>query len=230
MIRFKDIQIPKPCSVEYDMLPGDNTKRFCGSCEKYVYDFRGKNQTYLNDIFTANGNVCGIYYEDQIQKPFLKIQHPFYYSLSSKFLSLLLLIKTLFSGQDTQAASPFVHVTEQISSDSGSIRVVFKNRTSVSHKYELTIFINNILYKHNIDAHERFIFLPDNIQPDDHILVIVFKTKNTHFSSGRKYKTHRKKYRFVYKDTPEIIININNRKQVRIFRRRRTAGVPGNFW
>ena len=74
MIRFKDINIPNPCSVDYDSLPYDEVKRFCGSCEKHVYDFRGKDEAYLNEVFRQTGKVCGIYYEDQISKPALKKQ------------------------------------------------------------------------------------------------------------------------------------------------------------
>ena len=66
MIRFKDISIPKPCSVNYDSLPYNEVKRFCGSCEKHVYDFRGKDETYLNKILLHEPDTCGIFYMDEL--------------------------------------------------------------------------------------------------------------------------------------------------------------------
>jgi hypothetical protein len=113
MIRYKDISIPKPCSVDYDLLPGDEVKRFCNSCEKHVYDFRGKNEAYLNEIYQTTGKVCGIYYEDQIQATTLKKQRPFYYSFVTKIISVGLFLKTILSAHDTQALITPAPITQQ---------------------------------------------------------------------------------------------------------------------
>ena len=87
MIRFKDIHIPKPCSVDYDALPGNEVKRFCGSCEKHVYDFRGKDEAYLNEVYQQTGKLCGIYDKDKINTS--------YRFRPSLFQSLLKTIKLL---------------------------------------------------------------------------------------------------------------------------------------
>ncbi|SFX53880.1 hypothetical protein [Cytophaga hutchinsonii] len=67
MIRFKDIHIPIYVllnTISYKVML---LSAFAAAVKNYVYDFRGKDQPYLNTVFAANGNVCGIYYADQIQ-------------------------------------------------------------------------------------------------------------------------------------------------------------------
>jgi len=105
MICFKDIQIPKPCSVDYDSLSGNEVNRFCGSCEKHVYDFRGKDEGYLNEVYQITGKVCGIYYEDQIKRKSSKIQRPFYRTLMNQIIGVGLFIKTVISSHEAEAAT-----------------------------------------------------------------------------------------------------------------------------
>jgi len=230
MIRFKDISIPKPCSVDYDSLPYDEVKRFCGSCEKHVYDFRGKDEAYLNGVFQQTGKACGVYYEDQIQKPSLKTQRPFYYAFVTKAISLGLFLKTLLNTHDTSASIIEIPQTTQQAMDSTIVKVAFKNRPyNYSDHYVVSLFINNILYKSKINANDGFIFLPDTIQTTDKIKVVV---KHTKFKSGRieVYSVRNKKYNFTLENSDDILVEINFNKHFSIKRRRRLAGVPYGFW
>lgn len=223
MIRFKDINIPNPCSVDYDSLPYDEVKRFCGSCKKHVYDFRGKNEAYLNEVFRQTGKVCGIYYEDQIQKPSLKIQRPFYYAFVTKVISIGLLLKILFTSNNTQALTHKNYPIVQITNDSTGIEVKDKNkRNRKRHPYTLTIFINKKLYRSDIYDEGSFIYLPDSIKPEDKIKVIVKRD-----GSGRKWTNEivkNKVYNFRYMNAQEILIKITYKKELRLFKRRSRAG------
>jgi len=233
MIRFKDISIPKPCTVDYDTLPYNEVKRFCGSCEKHVYDFRGKDKTYLNEVFQQTGKVCGVYYEDQIQKPSLKIQRPFYYAFATKAISLGLFLKTLLNTHDTSASIIEIPQTTQQVMDSTIVKVAFKNRPyNYSDHYEVSLFINNILYKSKINANDGFIFLPDTIQKTDKIKVVVKHTKFKMLMPGRieVYTVRHKKYNFTLENSDEILVKINFIKHFSIKRKRKLAGVPEGWW
>jgi hypothetical protein len=232
MIRFKDIHISKPCSVDYDSLPGNKVKRFCGSCEKYVYDFRGKDEVYLNEIFQKAGKVCGIYYEDQIQKRSFKIQRPFYYAFVAKLIGGLLFLKTLLASHEIFAAETSAHPTVQISDDSTSIQVNFKNPPYLPNNYKLNVFINNKIYRSGISPDKGLVYLPDSIQPNDEIKIIVLKTKSVVLNKNKQttYKVRKKTYSFLFKDSSDIIVKINNRKTIKLFKRKHTAGVAVGYW
>lgn len=231
MIRFKDIHIPKPCSVDYDNLPGNEVKRFCSSCEKHVYDFRGKDEAFLNEVFQNTGKVCGIYYEDQIQRSSLKIQRPFYYAFITKIIGVGLFLKTLFNTYDTSATIPIVHQIQE-AVDSTGINVEFKNRPYNDCQYALSIYINDTLYKSKVNANNGFLYLPDSIQSIDKIKVIVKRTK-VHMLMSNKIKVYtvrHKKYNFTLKNYEEIKVKISFKKHFTIKRKKRLAGVPVGWW
>ena len=149
MIRFKDIHIPKHCSVDYDTLIGNEVKRFCGSCEKHVYDFRGKDEMYLNEVFKATGKVCGIYYEDQIQKSSLKTHRPFYYAFVTKLIGIMLFLKALLSSHDAEATRPNQYQITQTSEDSVGVKTIYKGKSNKATKYdtEIDCYVNDSLFK-----------------------------------------------------------------------------------
>jgi len=188
-----------------------------------VYDFRGKDETYLNDVFKKTGKVCGVYYEDQIQKTSLKIQRPFYYAFIAKLIGVGLFIKTLISPHGSEAAKPNPHQIIQVSEDSVGIEVKDKNKANRKrHPYTIAIFINNKLYRSNIYDEVDFIYLPDSIKADDKIKVVV-KPDGT----GKKWTNDIVKnqtYNFHYKDAQEILIKITYKKELKLFKRRRRSG------
>ena len=62
------INIPKPCSENWDaMLPAERG-RFCNACEKVVTDFTGMTDKEIIRFFEQRkeGNTCGRYLESQI--------------------------------------------------------------------------------------------------------------------------------------------------------------------
>jgi len=221
MIRFKDISIPKPCSVDYDSLPYDEVKRFCGSCEKHVYDFRGKDEAYFNSIISTHGKVCGIFYEDDIQATTLKIKRAFYYTLITKTLGLALFLKTLLSNDYVQASSTKMHITTQQSTDSSAVKVKFNNKLNYYVSYSMDIFINNTLYKsgYNLDKETGYIWLPDSLKENDKIKVIVHGSKTI---LGRYiYKRKKRRYTFSYSNSNKITIQITNKRKATLLKKRR---------
>jgi hypothetical protein len=232
MIRFKDISIPKPCSVDYDALPGDDVKHFCGSCDKYVYDFRGKDEGYFNDVFLTTGKVCGVFHEDQIQKPSLKVKRPFYYSIVTRLLSIGLLLKTILSSYQSEAANQEVFQTTQEANDSTGVKVEYKNRPYYNCNYELDIFINNILYRSKIKITDGTIYLPDTIKPNDNIKVIVKHTKIKMLMRNKidVYTTRYRKYNFYFSESDNTTIKISYKKHLSIRKKRKLAGVPCGYW
>ena len=225
MIRFKDISIPKPCSVDYDALPGDDVKRYCNSCKKQVYDFRGKDETYLNDVFQNTGKVCGIYYEDQIQKPSLKIQRPFYYALVAKFIGVGLFLKTNLSTQHAAASTDYntpSNQHQQIDS-SAAIKVHFKNRPKVRNSYSISIFINDALYKNKVSVYDGYLYMPDTTSASDSIKVIVYERKASRYLRI-SYAIKPQEYLFKFQDADKIIVKINYKFHFTLIKRRMLRG------
>lgn len=180
MIRFKDISIPKPCSVDYDSLPGTDVKRFCGSCLKDVYDFREKDEVYLNEFFHSTGKVCGLYYQDQIQKPRLQTQRPIYYMFATKIISLGLFIKTLLGTHDTNAAIINTNKTIQTIDDTSKVKTIYRgkyNRHAI-FTVNINIYINNSLQESYSLLNSQTIWLPDSIKQIDQIKLIVSKIRH----------------------------------------------------
>lgn len=223
MIHFKDIQIPKPCSVDYNFLPGNEIKRFCGSCEKQVYDFRGKDETYLNEVYQKTGKVCGIYYEDQIQKSPLKIKHPFYYTFTAKIIGVALFLKTALLSHDTRALPAIKYSISQETNDSTGIKVIDTNKKNRKrHPYTIAIFINKKLFRSDIYDEVDFIYLPDSIKPNDKIKVVVKRD-----GSGRKWTNEivkNRTYIFCYKNAKDILIKITYKKELKLLKRRARMG------
>lgn len=249
MIHFKDISIPKPCSVDYDTLPGDKIKRFCGSCEKHVYDFRGKDEAYLNEIFQATGKVCGIYYKDQIQTSGAKTNCSFYSSVTTKLIGIGLFFKTIFTTHDTNAAIIKTHQTIQKSTDSTRIKTVYKGHDNKKSSYEaeIKVYVNNTFKEYLTLQYQNNIYLSDSINPTDEIKLIVTTIRynvpsSTRKTNSKKYKPFKgqyttedkKEYHFNFSDSEKITIKINFHRIIHLFLRKRhpITGLvcPSNFW
>jgi hypothetical protein len=57
--RLEDVRVAAPCNVSWDTMVGDDRVRFCGKCEKNVYNLsampREEAEAFLAD---RGGNVC----------------------------------------------------------------------------------------------------------------------------------------------------------------------------
>jgi hypothetical protein len=219
MIRFKDISIPKPCSVDYDSLPGNEVKRYCDSCEKNVYDFRGKDEIYLNNVFELTGKVCGIYYEDQIQKSSLKIQRPLYYRLLTKAIGIGLFLKTILNTHDTTASNITKPQTSQKPIDSSGVKVHYKEKNIHHNTHHIEVFVNNQLYEYELKREDSILYLPNSIQPNDNIKIIVRKSKRKLNYSRVKIKA--REYSFKFQNLESITIDISCNRKLLLFKKKR---------
>ncbi len=221
MIRYKDLYIPAPCFIDYNSLPYDEAKRFCGNCQKQVYDFRGKNQEFLNTIANEQVKFCGIFYEDQLNSLNNKkrqLHKSIYNKGFLKIISLLFFIKSFLTTHDSTATVNFPPNVSQQVTDSTGIKTVYKRPTRSRH--QITIYINNVLYKKSVYPKNGFLYLPDTIKPDDQIKIKIFSNKVI------KSKT----YHFNYSEAETIIIKITGKRPLRLFRRKHVMGCPSNFW
>ena len=62
-----ELNIPKPCSENWDNMSPSEKGRFCGSCEKQVIDFTMMNERQIAVFFKKkNRSVCGRFNADQL--------------------------------------------------------------------------------------------------------------------------------------------------------------------
>lgn len=217
MIRFKDIHIPKPCSVDYDNLPGDEIKRFCGGCKKHVYDFRGKNEAYLNEVFQETGKVCGIYDKHKINTT--KINHTSLFQLiASKLFAFSLFFKTFTLSAETNKDEAPIYIQQSIhSSDTiPAIKATIKNKTDSKIPYRISIYIDGELYKTKASITDGYLYLPDSITDDQKIKIIVHQRIS--FRYHIRIKQH--KYTFKFCNSNKIKVRVHYQKYLFILRKR----------
>jgi len=68
MSRKFQIEIPKPCHENWNKMTPVEQGRFCGSCQKAVFDFTGMSDAQLVAFFKkpSTGSVCGRFENDQL--------------------------------------------------------------------------------------------------------------------------------------------------------------------
>lgn len=217
MIRFKDIHIPKPCCVDYDSLPGDEVKRFCGSCKKQVYDFRGKDETYLNEVFLNTGKVCGIY--DAFKINTTKIyKHTLFRLLSNKLFAFSFFFKTITLSADTNKDDVPIHIQHSINPKDTipAINATVKNNTDSKFPYQISIYIDGELYKTKASIIDNYLYLPDSITDDTKIKIIVHQR----ISFRRRTQIKQKNYMFKFGNADKVNIKVHYKKYLIIIRKR----------
>jgi Carboxypeptidase regulatory-like domain len=57
--RLDQLQVVSPCSTDWDRMSGDEKKRFCSDCDKFVYDFSQMTRRQVEAIVSINrGRMC----------------------------------------------------------------------------------------------------------------------------------------------------------------------------
>lgn len=71
MAKTIELSVPEPCHENWDAMTPTEKGRFCASCQKDVVDFTNMGQAELVAFFRkkSSGNVCGRFYNDQLNKP-----------------------------------------------------------------------------------------------------------------------------------------------------------------
>jgi hypothetical protein len=58
-----ELRVASPCSVEWGAMEGDDHARFCGECEKHVYNLSMLTRAEGNELIREKeGNLCARYY------------------------------------------------------------------------------------------------------------------------------------------------------------------------
>ena len=63
LLSLDSIRVASPCSADWNAMPGDERVRFCGSCQKNVYDLSAMTRPEAQAlIFATEGNLCAQFY------------------------------------------------------------------------------------------------------------------------------------------------------------------------
>ncbi len=61
---LEDVRIASPCSASWDAMKGDDRVRFCGACEKNVYNLSGMTRPEaMQFLRTHEGHLCLRFYQ-----------------------------------------------------------------------------------------------------------------------------------------------------------------------
>jgi TonB family protein len=67
---IQNVQLKFACDQDWHKMSPCGGGRFCGVCQKIVYDFTNKSQTDLDKaIQQHNGNICGRFQQNQANQP-----------------------------------------------------------------------------------------------------------------------------------------------------------------
>ena len=63
-IALEQIRIATPCDADWDEMTGDDRARFCGSCQKNVYNISDMTREEATDMVTQReGDICVRFYQ-----------------------------------------------------------------------------------------------------------------------------------------------------------------------
>lgn len=58
-IALEDIRIASPCNASWDAMEGDDRVRFCGSCQKHVFNLSNMSRAEAEALITkTEGRLC----------------------------------------------------------------------------------------------------------------------------------------------------------------------------
>jgi hypothetical protein len=104
MIRRATITIPQPCHEDWDKMTVAEKGRFCGGCQRHVYDFTHSSDREILKRFTEEPNLCGRFNETQLGRELLvpKEKSPLWIAAASGVLALMNPGHAAYAQQQTQ--------------------------------------------------------------------------------------------------------------------------------
>lgn len=234
MIRYKDLSIPEPCTfLNTSKESKVDNAYFCSHCDKKVYDFRNKKESYLNEIHAqTKGDFCGVYYEDQIRTHIPALASPSFFQRIKQYSILYLTTAFSFIQQHSWASDERnTAPTVQVDQDSTQkFYVTTKEGKKYVDTFDVYIYINNKFYQYKTISDSTMIWLPDTVKVGDEILIKANKFRSS-YTWGRKHvffkkHTHVIKQSFKYKGEEWVEVTAKEKKHlvIHLRKRRATAG------
>ena len=70
------ISIPDPCKQDWTSLPNAGAGKYCDACSKTVTDFSLMSDAMLLAHIKRNGLGCGLFRQDQLNRPLIQTKEP----------------------------------------------------------------------------------------------------------------------------------------------------------
>ncbi|MGH2665623.1 carboxypeptidase-like regulatory domain-containing protein [Flavobacterium sp.] len=88
-----NLSIPKPCHENWQDMTVTEKGRFCGSCQKNVFDFTNASDRQIIEAYNQNNNLCGRFLNTQLDRDLVKPKekNPIWLTTTSAVLSFLAL-------------------------------------------------------------------------------------------------------------------------------------------
>ncbi|MBC7487769.1 MAG: hypothetical protein H7282_13565 [Cytophagaceae bacterium] len=230
MFTYQALHIPEPCTkIHYDDLPYDPDKRPCHLCQKPVYDFRDKDEFFLQKVWQENkGDFCGTFryhqFTERTQKP---IVASFFQRAKIYWASACLyLFSQLFNPSKAQESSAKAATEQYVTpTDSSSIQLHAKKGKKLATFISVEIFINEVKYNsYYIRSDTIEVKLPSSVKPTDEIKIERKVIKRHQGWTTTVIKNKAIVFKFGSRELVEI--RVTRRKRLNLIYKRDRMGCP----